>query len=173
MPRRATSVGCCWGTRRRWRRRGAFDSREATVAAQRPTLQITYTPPVAAITSTGTGCTGSGATPFTAAANGNPTLGNASFALTLIGGPLPLIQVFALAGAPSPFPIPFGAPGCVVLVNPLTIALTLPVVGGTAPLPIPGATILLGGEVYMQGIGVDAGTVLIVLSNALTLKIGQ
>ncbi len=148
----------------------AFGSRESSAA---PVLTVTYTEPAASVTVFGTGCSGSGATPLVAGTNGNPTLGNPGFALTLTGGPPPLLQVAALSATTSPVPIPFGAPGCAILVDLLTFGGLVPGAGGTVPLPIPGSVNLLGGSIAAQGLVGDAATGLLVFSNALVLVIGR
>ena len=146
----------------------AFDSRESATVSARPALQITYLPPSASVTSTGTGCAGSGSGPLTAAANGVPSLGNMSFALSTSGGPPMLAQVFDFYLALAPAPIPFG--NCFIYTDPTSFVVGVPH-SGSLNLPIANNAAWTGISLSVQPAGVDANTMALVTSNALTLKI--
>ncbi len=124
----------------------------------------------ASVTSTGTGCSGSGASPLKLAANGNPTVPNAKFSLGLTGGPKGA-GLFALALGLFPAPVPLGS-GCTLYIDPKPIFVVLPGNANRAlALPIPNQTALLGLKVHWQGAVGDSGV--LVTSNALTLKLGS
>jgi hypothetical protein len=141
----------------------------------RPRLQVTFRPPAARVTSTGSGC---GAGPFTATAVGVPSLGNTAFAARAAGGPANGLSLLFLAATLAPAPIPLGG-GCNLYLNPLGVLILLQAQGldatgaGTHPLPIPNDLSLVGAGLPIQLFGINLsapGTVL--SSNALTLFIG-
>ena len=148
----------------------AFATKEDSTAANRPQLAVTYTPPMASVTSTGTGCSGTGASPLKLSANGNPTVPNANFSLALTGGPNGT-GLFGLALGLLSTPVPLGS-GCLLYVDPSPVLVVLP---GNAnrvlALPIPNQTTLLGLKLSWQGAVGDSGV--LVTSNALTLKLGN
>lgn len=147
----------------------AFETKESTIAANRPSVTITYDPPPAIVTPTGTGCTGGGSLPLALAASGLPIVPNPSFALLLSGGPVgPSVLLMTVTLFPVPIPI---APGCFVYVDPFTLIVTLPA-GPMVPLPVPAIPELVGTDLSLQGAAVNGGTLALATSNALTLGFG-
>jgi hypothetical protein len=149
----------------------AFATKEASTASVRPRLIVTYTPPKASVTSTGTGCRGTANTNLTLSANGVPSIGNAKFALGLSGGPAGN-GLFGLGLSLLASPTPLGG-GCNLYVNTLPI---LVVFGGNAnrsvPLPIPNDAKLIGITVHWQAALADPKTGFLITSNALTVALG-
>lgn len=149
-----------------------FATKEDLDPNLRPKLRITYTPPLASVASVGSGCNGSGTSPLTLSANGNPVVPNPGFALALAGGPSGPISGFSFALSLSPVPLPIGG-GCFVYVNPGTL------IGGAngdanrmTSLPIPNDPSLLCARLVVQGVVVDGVTFAVVTSNALVLTLG-
>lgn len=148
----------------------AFETKESTTAANRPQVVITYDLPPAIVTSTGTGCSGGGASPLLLGAVGLPTVPNPAFAFTISGGPVGpsvVLMTFQL----SPVPIPIGS-GCFVYVDPITLIVTLPG-GPTLPLPVPANQGLIGRDFSFQAAAVNGTTLALATSNALTLGFGR
>ena len=124
------------------------------------------------MTSTGTGCAGTGAAPLAITANGNPTIPNPTFALAMSGGPAGPLNAFSFSLDLSPVPLPLGG-GCLIYINPFTLLAGVSGdVNRVLQLPIGNVTSLLGAKLSVQGVVLDAVAVLPVTSNALTLKLG-
>jgi hypothetical protein len=163
-----------------------FDTREHAVPAQRPQLIILYVLPPATVGSTGTGCVGTSGTPLTLAAGGLPTLGNAGFALQLLGGPPGNAGYIFVAQGLAATPAPLGA-GCLLYIDPASadmfVAAGLSPLGpvffgpsgtGAVAVPVPGLPALAGFVVDIQGFTYDPPAPLgFLTSNALTLTIGS
>ena len=148
----------------------AFHTHEASLAADRPALVVTYTPPAAAVTSFGTGCTGGGASVLSLSANGLPTVPNPTFGFTLIGGPAGAVLAVNLFALPQSPPIPIGG-GCDILGDFNTLLIGL-VTTGVLPFQIPNNPVFYGFELTAQGVALDFSTGGIATSNGLTLLIG-
>ncbi|MBI5853552.1 MAG: DNRLRE domain-containing protein [Planctomycetes bacterium] len=147
----------------------AFHSREALVAANRPSLTINYLP-AASVTSVGAGCTGGGPSPLTLTATGLPQVPNPAFALDVAGGPiggLMAINLFALQQNP---PLPVGG-GCEVYGDFATFIIGF-TVGGTLPFGIPNNTAFIGIELTTQGVALDFANLTFATSNGLVLRLG-
>jgi len=113
----------------------------------------------------GGGCGQTGTTPMYQAASGAPSLGNAAFAVALIGGRPQVPAVFALGtsrtswlGVPLPLPLDFlGMTGCRLYAD-LTVTFPLGLDGngnGSFPLPVPNAPRFLGRHFATQWFAVD------------------
>lgn len=148
----------------------AFETRESSVVANQPRVLIAYDPPPAIVTPTGMGCTGGGTSPLTLGAVGLPTVPNPAFALAVTGGPVGPIVVL-MTFSLSPVPIPIGG-GCFIYVDPFTLIVTLPG-AANVPLPIPSNTQLVGFDLPLQAAAVNATTLALATSNALTLGLGR
>jgi hypothetical protein len=161
----------------------AFHTREHATPSLQPMLTVTWLPPAATVTSTGTGCTGSGAQPFTLGATGTPIVGSAAFALTLANGPSSAPAYFVLAFGLEAVPLPIGG-GCNVYLG--FASLSALIAGGISPvgpvplsaaggfklpLVLPNDPGLMGAMVDIQGLTLDPATGY-VTSNALTLRFG-
>ena len=144
----------------------AFSSRESNTP---PALVVTYTGGTAAANvSIGAGCTAGGGTPLELTASGLPTVPNASYSLTLSGGPTPTLSLVSIALAPLPSGLPLGG-GCSLFFLPNTLVLSV-ATAGTLPLPIPNQTSLTGLALVAQGIVVNGTT--LGTSNALVIQPG-
>lgn len=146
----------------------AFSSKEDQTASNRPRLIVTYTPPKAQATSTGTGCRGTGNANVVLSAKGLPTIGNSQFGLTLTGGPggkAAIGLALSLLGSP----VALGG-GCSLYVNTLPIFVVFP--GSSVPLPIPNNTKFIGTTLHWQGAMEDPKTTFLLTSNALTTRVG-
>jgi hypothetical protein len=162
-----------------------FATREATNAASRPRLIVTYsagTP--ASATIVGSGCLGSTGQALSLTPQGLPTLGTTTFAVNVANGPAgaPAFLFLAVGLAPAPFiyngcPVyldiaslfAFAGAGVSPL-GPFTLnsagAITIPAPMGTDPG-------LAGVRVDVQAIVVDTASVNgTTTSNALTLVLG-
>ncbi len=150
-----------------------FATREEPVAADRPQLRVTFTPPPASATSFGSGCTGGGANVLTLAASGRPSVPAPTFALSLTGGPANGPHAFSIALARAVAPIPLGN-GCFLLIDPATV-LAGPAgnASRTLGLPIPNDAGLLGLALAVQGVAADLSTGRLATSNGLELRFGS
>lgn len=162
-----------------------FDTREHPTAANRPRLEITYTPPSASVGSVGAGCVGSSGLPFEIAATGLPTLGNAGFGAAATGGPATQLAFLFLASSTGTGE-PVLSPTCPLYLDLFsTIAFVQagvsPVSGvaldgagaGSMPFPVPNNPNLLGFPLSVQSIALDPGVPEgLITSNALDLAFG-
>ncbi|MEZ5966695.1 MAG: DNRLRE domain-containing protein [Planctomycetota bacterium] len=151
----------------------AFSTKETLTPADAPALTIVYTPPVASVTSSGTGCAQGGSSPLAMAAVGLPQVGNANFGFNVTGGPAGGPGVVAAALDLSPVPLPLNA-SCFLYINPLSFLLSLP----AAPtptlvtFPIPGNQGLLGLDLALQAVYVNPTTLQLASSNAAAIVVG-
>lgn len=129
----------------------------------------------ASVTSTGSGCTGSGGKP-TQSSVGLPTLGNQLFALQVAKAPSLQPALLLLGAGQLKKPVSLNG-SCLLYLDPLGLALVLPTqVGsqGTASwkIPIPKATALMGVGFDTQALIVTKSFQLL-SSNALRSTIGN
>lgn len=113
----------------------------------------------------GTGCGQSGTVPMYQAAAGEPSSGNANFAVALVGGRPLVPALFAIGssrtaygGVPLPLPLDFlRMPGCTLYSDlGLTLPLSLDANGAaTLPLPIPPGVRLIGRHFTTQWFAID------------------
>lgn len=161
-------------------------TREATTAANRPTLSVTYTSTVlASVTSSGTSCPNPGGSTLTLSATGVPSFGNTNFSLTLSGGvpgnPAYLFHSVGLGVSPTTFqgcPVYLDIPSLFAIaatgaspIGPFNLGVTgsLTLVASVANVPS-----LVGQRLDVQGIAISnlmMGTT--TTSNALTLILGN
>ena len=140
----------------------------------------------ASVVSVGAGCAGSSGVTLLAGTNGLPQLGNASFAITLAGGPANGQALMFLAATTSPTPIPL-TPICSLHLDLTSLLFFMgiglspigpfPLDGSgalTLPLPLGSSPGLMGAAIALQFAVPDAGAPGgVVTSNALGLVIGN
>ncbi|MBX3464141.1 MAG: hypothetical protein KF830_13285 [Planctomycetes bacterium] len=124
--------------------------------------------------SIGAGCTG-GAGPVTLQANSSAWIGG-TFRATVAGMTLNSLAVQAFGLLPAVQPLPGGAPGCSLFLQPDFSTLLVPIAGhATAAWPVPNEPSAIGLAIRTQAVGVELGSLGIVRltsSNALALTIG-
>jgi len=162
-----------------------FDSREATLAANRPKLTVTYTSaPTATVVSVGTGCHVTSALDLALTATGLPQTGNAAFALNVAHG-VPGAQTWFYLAAGTATPTP-ATPTCNIYLDvPTALSLLTTGISPVGPFPLNGAgafvlpaglpnnPALWGQVIAVQVLSADAASPIgAVLSNALTLTFG-
>lgn len=113
-----------------------------------------------------------------AGAGTRPSIGNSSYALTLAGAPgAGLLAIgrnrSSLSGIPLPIDLGLAIPGLGGCLFHSSMDLTLAVVPGNIPLPIPGDSFLLGVGLYCQAVLVTPTHTGWSSSNALALSIGN
>ncbi len=137
---------------------------------------ISLSGPVAATSTYGAGCPGTGGLTPQIGAVGLPTIGNQTFAVSVANG-VPASVAIATAGfAPTSLPIA----GCTVLVAPPWYPLPTVFLdgagAGSALLPIPATPSLAGTLLYAQYLVVDANGPFLgfsTLSDGLSMQIGS
>ena len=173
---------------------GGFDTRDATAIAVSPRGEVfvagefvaaggvasvglarAITGCAGAVASVGAGCSGS-AGPVTLSANELPWVGGTFTAEAAGMAPLSL-ALHALGLQSNIVPLPLGAPGCSLIVEPIFLELLFPENGElTVPLAVPDATVLVGQSLLSQVIGIELSSSLALQqttgSNALELTIG-
>lgn len=129
----------------------------------------------AGVVAFGAGCTGA-AGPVSLAADSLPWAG-ATFRATAHGIPSSSLALHAVGVQPNLLPLPLGAPGCFLYVDPIDLSLLAPA-GGAASVAfaVPDSPSLAGLLVRSQVAVVELGTGLAIVrltsSNALELTIG-
>jgi hypothetical protein len=129
----------------------------------------------AAVAAFGAGCTGA-AGPVSLAADSLPWAG-ATFRATAMGIPTSSLALHAIGVQPNLLPLPMGAPGCFLYVDPIDLSLLAPAGGAaSATFAVPDSPSLAGLLVRSQVAVVELGTGLAIVrltsSNALVLTIG-
>lgn len=152
-----------------------FAAGAITLAGSFVYMAQTTVPCPASVLSVGSGCV-STAGPVTLATADRPWAG-ATFAATATGMTSQSLAVQVLGLQTVALPLPYGAPGCVLQVDPIVTGLVVPAAGvAGAELEIPDSPSLVGGGLLMQVVGIELDASLQIGrmsgSNALRLMIG-
>ncbi|MCI0586482.1 MAG: hypothetical protein L0323_06545 [Planctomycetes bacterium] len=150
-----------------------------------PTTDLTFTPcsPNGVVLPFGNGCPGGlAAAPTIGSAGGAPVIGNATFALTMTGGPANSLANGLVLGASNTtwlvFNLPmalgiFGAPACTLFTSAdiiLSPIATDPAGFATITLPIPNQPSIVGGSVFAQFFSPFTPT--LAMTNGAEVRIG-
>lgn len=156
-----------------------FDDVVATVTGVTNAVRVFLGPVQALVEPYGFGCPGTGGTVPVNSAIGLPTIGNANFTDTLSNAAPFHANFLALGVGPANAEYGFTGSGCFLLVNPSPIFLTFRSFtdasgSSSIGLPIPGAPVLAGLQVYTQWLVFDAAgpSPGIVFSNGLRIRLG-
>ncbi|MFY9346021.1 MAG: hypothetical protein WAT39_26260, partial [Planctomycetota bacterium] len=146
-------------------------------AANQVSLGLAVAAPTcpAAAATFGTGCVGD-AGPMTLTTTTAPWIGG-TFASMATGLPAGSLGVHAIGVASASVPLPGGAPGCSLFVNPILLDVLLPAAGqAAATFAVPRNLALAGMALRTQVVGVEIGAlgaiVRLTSSNALDLTVG-
>ena len=152
-----------------------FDSRQNSLAANRPFLQVTFVAPGTAAV-VGNGCVGGNSLVLGLAVIGSCTRGG-SFTLQLQNGIAGNLAVHAVSHTLAATPLPLG-PGCDLLLSPAAGIALLPFrqfdgSGGTSEvLAVPNRASLFGFTLAVQGLAFDASAPFgVIASNAAVVVI--